>query len=131
MSREKLVEELIALQEQEKEIRKQLDALDYEERFNDAKQYEGRYFREVNRSKEYIRCVHVYGTCKERCEPLSLLVSYWNEEGINSYQIESYNHFYPKKWGDETDVWEEITEEEYHQHYEEVQKRITLAVSIK
>ena len=33
MSREKLVEQLIAIRLQEKEIRKQLDLVDYEEKF--------------------------------------------------------------------------------------------------
>ena len=52
MSREKLVEQLIAIRLQEKEIRKQLDLVDYEEKFNDAKQYEGKYFKESNEHHE-------------------------------------------------------------------------------
>jgi len=132
LNREKLVKQLIAIREQEKEIRKQLDAVDYEERFNDAKQYEGRYFKEVNDyHKERVRCLFVYSTDKERCEPMALCVGYWIGNETSYFEIEYYGHFYPKKWDDDIDKWVEIRKEEYQQHYEEVQKRIFSAVSTK
>ncbi len=132
MNREKLVEQLIAIREQEKEIRKQLDAVDYEERFNNAKQYEGRYFKEVNdHHKESVRCLFVYATDIENCNPMALCVSYWVGNETSYFEIEYYGHFHPKKWDDDIDKWIEISKEEYQQHYEEAQRRISFAVSTK
>jgi hypothetical protein len=46
------------------------------------------------------------------------------------FEIESYHHFYPEKW-EEEEKWNEIGKEEFLKHYNEVQRRIELAVSIK
>lgn len=130
MNREKLVEKLINIKKQAEKIRKQLDNIDYEERFNIAKQYEGRYFKEVdNYHNGYIRCLFVYSTDKEQCNPMSLSISYWKDNETAYYTIEYYNHFHPKKWDDDIDKWIEITKEEYQLHYDEVQKRISFVLS--
>jgi hypothetical protein len=130
MSREKLVEQLKAIREQEKEIRKQLDAVDYEEKFNDAKQYEGRYFKEANdHHKGSIRCLFVYATEKTNCTPMSLCVSYWEENETSYFDIEYYGHFHPRNWDGDVDKWVEIDKDEYLRHYNEVQKRISMAVA--
>ena len=101
MSREKLVEQLIAIRSQEKEIRKQLDLVDYEEKFNDAKQYEGKYFKESNEHhEECVRCVFVYSVDKTNCTPVSLCVNYWIGQETH-FEIEYYGHFHPRNWDEE------------------------------
>lgn len=127
MIREKLVEQLKAIREQEKEIRKQLDEVDYEEKLNDAQQYEGRYFKEAkDHHKGSIRCLFVYATEKTNCTPMSLCVSYWEESETSYFDIEYYGHF---NWGGDDDKWVEIDKDEYLRHYNEVQKRISMAVA--
>ena len=128
--RDDLVSKLIDLREQEKTLRKQLDDLDYEDRFDRAKKYEGRYFIENNeRTPGYIRCVFVHNTNSESCNPMCILVSYWEPNMDEYFEIESYHHFYPEKW--EEEKWNEIEKEEFLNHYNEVQRRIELAVSRK
>jgi hypothetical protein len=128
MSRAKLVEQLTALKEQEKEIRKQLDLVDYEEKFNDAKQYEGRYFKEANEHHEgCVRCVFVYAVDKTNCTPMSLCVNYWIGQETH-FEIEYYGHFHPRNW-DEEDKWVEIDRNEFLQHFNEAQRLISLAVT--
>lgn len=60
---------------------------------------------------------------------MSLSISYWKDNETAYYTIEYYNHFHPKKWDDDIDKWIEITKEEYQLHYDEVQKRISFALS--
>lgn len=122
MNREELVKKLIDIEDQSKEIRKQLDHFDYLEKYNNAKVYEGKYFKEVNESHpSSIRTIFVYGIDKD-CNPMSLCVSYFIGEKTH-FEIEYYGHFHPKKWDDSED-WIEITEEEWRGHYNEVQKII-------
>jgi hypothetical protein len=122
MNREELVKKLIDIEDQSKEIRKQLDHFDYLEKYNNAKVYEGKYFKEVNESHpSSIRTIFVYGIDKD-CNPMSLCVSYFIGEKTH-FEIEYYGHFHPKKWNDSED-WIEITEEEWRGHYNEVQKII-------
>ena len=94
----------------------------YLEKYNNAKVYEGKYFKEVNESHpSSIRTIFVYGIDKD-CNPMSLCVSYFIGEKTH-FEIEYYGHFHPKKWNDSED-WIEITEEEWRGHYNEVQKII-------
>jgi hypothetical protein len=130
MSREKLVEQLIAIRAEEKEIRKQLDLVDYEEKFNDAKQYEGKYFKEVNEHHEgCVRCVFVYAVDKTNCTPVSLYVNYWIGQETH-FEIEYYGLFHPRNL-DEEDKWVEIDRNEFLQHFNEAQRLISLAVSLQ
>ena len=130
MERKKLVEQLMQLQEQEKQIREQLNSMDYDQRFADAKQYEGRYFKENEEyHKECIRCLYVYSTDKVNCTPMSLCISYWLDNEDSYFTIDFYSLFYPKKWvDDDGDKWIEISKEEYMEHYEQVQRRIVKAI---
>lgn len=133
MDRKELVEKLNAIREEEKQIREQIDIIDYQNKFNDAKQYEGKYFKEVNPyHNNNVRCLFIYGTDKDRCEPMALSISYWIDNETSYFDIQYYPHFHPKKWNDDDDdKWIEISEDEYIQHYNEVQKRIVFAVSAK
>jgi hypothetical protein len=132
MNREKLLEQLTSIRKQEEEISKQIDAIDYEERLNDAKQYEGRYFKDVStNNKEYIRCLFVYGTDEKNCTPNSLCVNYWENNEEYHFKIEDYDYFRPKHFDEDIDKWIEISKEEFQQHYNEVQRRISSVVSKK
>jgi len=74
----------------------------------------------------------VYSTDEERCEPMMLRLGYWEGNETSHFDIEYYGYFNPKKWDDDIEEeWFEITKDEYMQHYAEVQKRISLAVSAK
>ena len=130
--REKLKEKLTAIKKQEEEVRKQIEELDYNEKLKDASQYEGKYFKEVdkhNKENKYVRCLFIYSTDKERCEPMSLLIGYWKDNDKSYFNIEYYGHFHPGKWDDDDrEKWIEISKEEYTQHYNEVQKRISLCI---
>jgi hypothetical protein len=130
--RDDLVAKLIELRNQEKAIRKELDSLDYSERLSAAKKYVGKYFRDYDgRDKEYVRCLFVHGIDTESCDPMCILVSYYDNIQSQYFTIESYSHFNPEKWEEHGDKWIEIKEEEYIKHYIEVQKRFSSFVNIK
>lgn len=128
MNREELTGKLDGLIKQEREIRKQLESFDYEERLANAKKYEGKYFKEIDSHKEHIRCLFVYATDKENCDPIALLISYWADNDVSYFSIEDYRQYNPEKWIEDSDRWIEITADEYLSHYIEVQKRISLAL---
>ncbi len=130
MERNTLIERLILLQEQESQVRKQLNALDYEDKIKHEKQYEGKYFKEVYQNdSEYVRCLFVHSTDINSCEPKSISVYYYRDHN-DHFQIEFYSLFDPKKYGEE-EKWIEIKKEEFDKHYWEVMKRINLAISDK
>jgi len=63
---------------------------------------------------------------------MMLRLGYWEGNETSHFDIEYYGYFNPKKWDDDIEEeWFEITKDEYMQHYAEVQKRISLAVSAK
>ncbi len=130
MERKKLVDELQKLQAKEKEVQKQIDALDYEERFAEAKQYEGKYFMEIDpRNKGWIRCIFVYGIHETDCQPLAIGISYWQDRDTH-FKIEYESHFNPKKWGEE-DMWQEISKIEFDHHYSKALRRVEDAIAQK
>ena len=118
---------LLLVMEEEKQLRKQLDALDYYERLAAAAEYVGKYFMEANRfPDENIRCVYVYGTDPRSCETKSIQISYWKDQN-DYFEIQYSSLFDPKKW-EEEDKWEMITKSEFECHYYEVMKRINSAI---
>lgn len=127
--REKLTEQLIATKNQLKEIREKLEAIDYKDRLSEAKQYEGKFFKELRDSDNYVRCLFVYSTDKDRCEPMCLSLNYYLDNETSYFTIDYDNTFFPKKWDEDDDRWVEISKEEYMQHYNEVQRRISLALN--
>ncbi len=126
--REEIVSRLRANQNQQQEIRKELDAIDYEERFAEANQYVGKFFREIYKTNdEYFRCFYVYDIDKVECRTKTLEISYYANQD-EFYSIEYYNHFHPKNH-DEEDKYEVITEEEFKKHYNEILRRINTIMS--
>ena len=96
-----------------------------------AKQYEGKYFKEIDDTyTEHIKCLFVYSTDKENCNPMALSIYYWENNNTSHFGIAYEYQFNPKKWGD-GDKWKEISYEEYIQHYNEVQSRIQTTTPIK
>lgn len=130
MEKEDLRKHLLELRKQISETQKLLDSFEYEERISEAKKYIGRCFEEKNNhpNREYIRCLFVYGFDKESAENNSLLVSYWKEYESSYFTLEHYGHFNPKNWENE-DEWQEITKEKFMEHYEQVQKRISMSIT--
>lgn len=115
--REEIVSRLTAVLLQEKEIRKELDTLDYRLKLEQANVYAGKYFRERNESNpEYIRCIFVHSIDKETCEPKAIEVSYWTAIYDDHYHIGNSSNFNPKKWNEE-DLYIEITKEEFYLCY--------------
>ncbi len=120
MNRDKLIEELMLIREQENKIKNQLNILDYEERLKNAKLYEGRYFKEIDNTSEYVRCLFVYSVDVVSCQFMSICINYYTNIETTYFGIEYYNHFNPS----DTD-WVEIPKEEFLEHYNEVQRRIS------
>lgn len=125
MNREELVGKLIEIRNQEKEIRKELDKLDYEKRFEDSKKYLGKcYIEKTEIKSDYVRCIYVYSIDKDSCDTKSLCVHYYGDLNDSYFGIEYDSHFNPKKWGEE-DKWIEITKDDFMEHYNVIQSRIS------
>jgi hypothetical protein len=65
-----------------------------------------------------------YGIDEKNCDILSLLVTYYPIES-QWFEIECYTLFNPNRYDEDGSKWNEITKDEFDQHYQEVQKRIT------
>ncbi len=128
--RQTLVDALSKKLEEEKEIRKELNALDYQLRLNEANELKGKFFKQIEvLYEELVQCFFVYSVNKESCAPESISVRYvTNQRGTCS--IEHTSSFYPKKWGDEKD-YIEITKQEFDNVYSEALKLIGLSYSCK
>lgn len=121
-----LVEELKAINKKRSEINDQLEAIDHETNLNKVKQYLGKCYKEVYNGG-CIRCLFVYSIDEKNCDLLSLLLTYYPTEA-NWFQIECYTLFNPERHDeDDSSKWEEITKDEFNQHYLEVQYRIKKA----
>jgi hypothetical protein len=129
MKREEIVDKLFELRRQSKELSRQLNELDHENRFQESKKYLGKYFIEKQGKSfsDVVRCLFVYDINKDSCEPMCIGVSYWKNISDSYFNIEYYGHFNPEKW-EEEDQWEEITRAEFIVHYTEAQKRISECV---
>ena len=129
MDREELVDKLNAIRKQENEIRKQLNELDYEKNLNNLRKYEGKYYKELDNYESSVSCLFVYGI-DENCRLMALNISYWKDNEKSFFEISYYSHFNIED--DEVKCrWIEITKEEYMEHYQEVVKRISFALSVK
>lgn len=125
MNREELVGKLTDLRNQEKEIRKELDKLDYEKRFEDSKKYLGKcYIEKTEIKSDYVHCIYVYSIDEDSCDLKSLCAHYYGDLDDTYFGIEYDSHFNPKKWKEE-DKWIEITKDEFMEHYNVIQSRIS------
>lgn len=122
--REEIISRLQVVRDQEAEIKKELDAYDYADKFAKVSLYIGKYFKEPNIHHEnYVRAIFVYGIEKSNCELKSMCCSYWKDRPDDWFEIEFNNLFNPKQW-DEEEKWIEITQEEFMQHTTEVMNKI-------
>lgn len=129
MQREKLAEQLAEINQKRDEVLKQIQLLDHDENLKIANQYLHKCFIEKNEHHDaYIRCVYIYAIDEESCEPQAISLVYWKNIENAWFTIEFTNSFNPTKW-EETDSWSEISKEEYLDHYQQVKKRIDLALS--
>lgn len=132
--REELQSKLQVLDEKRAKIYNEIKLLNYKSRLEDASKYLGKYYIEVDKySNNYIRCIYVYSIDKENCCPISLEVSYWNDNSISYFTIASNTNFFPSKWEefDGEDNWNEITRKDFMKHYNLVQKEISNSVNLK
>jgi len=129
MKREEIVDKLFELRRQSKELSRQLNELDHENRFQESKKYLGKYFIEKQDKSlsDCVRCLFVYDINKDSCEPMCICVTYWKNMSDSYFNIEYYLHFNPDKL-EEVDQWKEINRSEFMVHYTEVQKRISECV---
>jgi len=126
-TKNKLVNQLIELKKQEDVLRKQIEALNHDEKMSESKKYLGKYYQEIDNNKENIRCLFVYDIDKKNCEPKSLCVSYWKGDS-SFFGIKTYEHFNPEKWH-ENEKWKEISKKVFEKHYTEALRKIAVAVN--
>jgi hypothetical protein len=61
---------------------------------------------------------------------MSLLINYWQDKEDSWFGLEYHSHFNPKRWAEDAEKWDEITKEEFLEHYEKVQRRIALVKNL-
>ena len=118
-TRDELIEKIRDLKNQEAIIREQIDQLDYNDRFNSANKYVGKYYKDVSSpSKDNPPIIQyfVYGINKESCELNTLLVHDFSGGNGTHFEIGYHSYFNPEKWDEET-RYEEITKEEFEKNY--------------
>lgn len=128
-TKQKLLLKFNELGKQRNKIKERIDIIDYKDRLKESKQFEGKFYRENSDANDIVRCVFVYSTNKVNCEPMGLFISYWKDNLDNYFDITSCYSFNPKKWEDDRDKYVEITKKEYMSHYQQVFKRIRLAIN--
>lgn len=121
--REELAKQLRDLNIKSLEIRKEINALDFEQKIKESEVYLNKYFLEICKgvNDKYIHIVFVYGI-DENCEPKSIRCSYL-VDNVDFFQLENSTTFNPKKWDDE-DNFIEISKEEFYKHYEIIKEKI-------
>lgn len=125
--RQEIIDRLNIVEAQEKVIREELNAFDYDNKFKEASQYIGKYYKEINDSiSNYNSVFFVHGIKKETCELDCIHVSYWIDND-DWYSIENHSYFNLKEW-DGKDKYVEITDEDFIKHYNEAQRRIKLII---
>ncbi len=124
MDREGLVSRMIELRNEEREIRRKLDKMDFDDRHKISEKYLGKFYIDPRDGNNYVRCLHVFGIDPETAGLRSMCLSYWPGNEKTSFGIEYYGHFKP--WDDESSFfnWREIGKDEYLKHYLQVQRII-------
>lgn len=83
--RDELVAKLQELQKQESEIRKELSVFTYQENFDKANAYVGRYFKEENNIEEYKDAMNKITTLRNE------IISYWSDNQSKIPMLELKN----------------------------------------
>ncbi len=125
--RQEILDRLNALRDQAKEVKKELDDLDYTDRLANAIVYRGKYYKEIQKyHDEYFRGVYVYNIDLETCECKGMEISYWSNKD-DWFSIQNEHDFKVRGYDDDEDTWIEITKEEFDNHYSQVHSRINKA----
>jgi hypothetical protein len=129
--RQDIVNKINSLSDQIKEAREDLEKLDYADRLANAKQYENKYYMEVqDHHVAHVRCVFVYGTNTETCEPKAVEIRYWSDNN-DWFCVENHSNFRMRDWDEDKDKWKLITEKEFLDHYHQVIGRVNAAIYIE
>lgn len=115
-NRQELRLKLEDLQKQTKELRKELDKLDYDSKREKYSKLIGKCYKEKY-TDDNIRCFFVFGLT-EYCRPEVLMISYYKDEA-QYFTIEYCNHIDPLE-KESAYEWESISKSEFDTHYENV-----------
>jgi hypothetical protein len=122
--REQIVEEISYLKEQLEKKYQKLNEFDFESKFNNAKQFLGKCYIEIDiNNSDYIRCFYVYEVDEINATLNSLEIWYFKSTNQH-FQITHSNHFHPINDRDYSE-YKEITKEEFDAHFEIVNEYIT------
>lgn len=130
-NREKIVEEIDFLRNEIKQKRQILEEIDYDNKFNRAKELVGKFFiKEEPDYSNYIRCYFIYGVTENNCTPKTLEVSYFNDCDSH-FEISDTQSFNPNEKEDSSYVYKEIKKEEFDFHYNKVKELIENSLTSK
>lgn len=115
---EELKQRKLALFNEMQELSRKINKLNYQDKYNNVKQFLNKFYKAKDKYKESIRCIYTY-EIDNNCHLNCLLVYYFTDSNeMYSLQHNSLDY-------DDIEQWEEISKEEYMQHYNHVQKLIT------
>lgn len=125
LSREQLSNQLKALHEQSNVIRKEIDAIDHEEKISTLSKYVGKCYS-LSLGKDHIHCIFIYGI-NEKTYNLKTLVVYDFSGGEGRlFGINQEEHYNPEKTDDYN--YQEITKEKFEEHLTMIQNEINKCI---
>lgn len=125
--RQGLVNQLQSLQKKESLIRKEIEKIDYSERFSKSKQYVGKCY---SLSDEHIHSVFIYGIDKKTCDLMSLVIhDFSNGEGTH-FAIEQSTLHHPLE-RHTSYKYKEISKKKFDEQFKTIQEQIQKAYETK
>lgn len=132
-TREYIVNNILELRKQIRELNSKLEKLDYDTNLAESKKYEGKYYIEVQNEhhNEWKRIIYVW-SIDEKSSGLNTIGFNYHKGQDDYFGIEDKALFSPVPDPDDTFArqYKEITEEEFVRHYKEVLKRINKIIKI-
>lgn len=107
MERDEIVKELNILRDKQSDLRKKLDLLDENDRYEQSKKYLGK----VYKHKEFSDCIYytyIYDICSITKEPIGIELFKSFDDDELSFTISHTRDFNPRRWN-EDDKYEEIS----------------------
>lgn len=118
--RPELLKQLQSLQKKESLIRKEIENIDYSEKFSKSKQYIGKYY---SLSDEHIHSVFIYGIDKKTCDLMSLVIhDFSNGEGTH-FVIEQSTLHHPLE-RHTSYKYKEISKKKFNEQFKTIQEQI-------
>jgi hypothetical protein len=119
--RKDLIAQLEFLRKKESKIRKQIEAIDYSERFLKAKKYVGKCY---SLSDEHIHSVFIYAIDKKTCELQSLVIhDFGNGDGTH-FAIEQSNLHNPQEKRSFSYKYKEISKKKFYEQFDIIHNQI-------